>query len=378
MKNNFDASKPNMKEFTSPDGEYHFIFNPGPNTYNLAIGDRMMCAGPGFFARWGRTTKEDPTLSFFGPELLDISITGKCMNECAFCYRDSKPTGEHMPVEMFEGILRSLPETVCQIAIGGGEPTLHPEFTRILHLCKQYGIVPNYTTNGIGSAVNDEIAYATKDCCGVVAVSWDRRDVEKTIQTLRYYIEIGCRKVNIHFVLGSHNIEYALNDLPKILKKRVPELNAALFLLYKPAGRAEYIQPPTTEQYSQLIQKFMHGVCKIGFDSCTVPFIVGLDFIDKISVEPCESGRFSMFINEHGVAYPCSFSEHSKNVGGMPVPLDDKQNFLGMWRYMVMMYGRKLKCTDEKCQHVSSCLGTCFLFDQFKCELLHREVVEAL
>ena len=40
----------------------------------------------GFFARWGKTKDEDPQFSKY-PEIADIEISsGKCHNNCPFCY----------------------------------------------------------------------------------------------------------------------------------------------------------------------------------------------------------------------------------------------------------------------------------------------------
>ena len=60
----------------------------------------------GFFARWGKTTKDDPQMSPYGPELLDLEIsTGKCSGKCKFCSPKgvliNTPHGE-MPIEEIE------------------------------------------------------------------------------------------------------------------------------------------------------------------------------------------------------------------------------------------------------------------------------------
>lgn len=55
---------------------YNFDFNPHT----------------GFFARWGKTPKDDPAFSPFGPEILDLEISsgGDCLGNCPFCL----PAGE--------------------------------------------------------------------------------------------------------------------------------------------------------------------------------------------------------------------------------------------------------------------------------------------
>jgi len=53
--------------------------------------------------------------------------------------------------------------------LGGGNPNEHSEFIDILKTFHDLGIVPNYTTNGMG--LTDEILEATKQYCGGVAIS---------------------------------------------------------------------------------------------------------------------------------------------------------------------------------------------------------------
>ena len=58
---------------------------------------------------------------------------------------------------------------VVQIALGGGEPLLHPDLVAIRELCRAYDLVPNLTTNGLG--LSDEVCRALARCCGAVALS---------------------------------------------------------------------------------------------------------------------------------------------------------------------------------------------------------------
>ena len=68
-----------------------------------------------------------------GPLLLDVSITNRCERQCDFCYRKSQSHGYDMPIEDYSFLLSQAKQCgVQQIAIGGGEPTLHPNFIDIL------------------------------------------------------------------------------------------------------------------------------------------------------------------------------------------------------------------------------------------------------
>jgi len=67
----------------------------------------------GFFARWGKTKKDDPQMAPT-PEILDIEVTTKCTgittpdgknHLCKFCYKSNTPDGNNMLFETFKKIL---------------------------------------------------------------------------------------------------------------------------------------------------------------------------------------------------------------------------------------------------------------------------------
>jgi len=344
-----------MKRFLTP--SYNFVFD-----------DKT-----GMFARWGRTKKDDPVVSLYGPEMLDISITRMCYNNCSYCYRSAGPDGKHMHLELYKHILDILPDTVCQIALGGGEPTLHPDFPEILRLTRDRGIVPNYTTNGseiVDSELNksrDRILEATKEYCGVVAVSL-HHSMDKTTEAVRTLIDYGV-KTNIHCVLSAESYPQVIEQLPAYIRGELHGLNAVIFLLYKPVGRAKRAALPTRQQFRDLVELYSGLPVKLGFDSCSVPFLIDNESINKISIEPCEAGRFSMFISETGWCSPCSFAEtlyeHEFNVADL-----DKVGFLVQWLGLVEEVGEDLSCSNEKCKYNGDCLGTCYFLPEMRCDLL--------
>jgi MoaA/NifB/PqqE/SkfB family radical SAM enzyme len=200
-----------------PHEHYTSIFNSG-NGLSLRIEDG------GF---------DEPFWASHGPELLDISITNYCTKGCNICYRNSHKNGKHILLSDLEIILKQAKELdVRQIALGGGNPNQHPDFLAILDLISQkYGIVPSYTTNGNG--VTDDIIKATKENCGVVAVSISKFD-KGNYGIIEKLIESNV-KTNIHFVITSETIDEAIAALKN--KKSIPnDLNAIVFLSYKPVG----------------------------------------------------------------------------------------------------------------------------------------------
>src|SRR3990170_2082192 len=66
------------------------------------------------------------------PETIDLKITGYCAHGCPYCYQDSTPDQAHAPFALVERVFDGLDQAPYQMALGGGEPTEHPELPAIL------------------------------------------------------------------------------------------------------------------------------------------------------------------------------------------------------------------------------------------------------
>ena len=112
------------------------------------------------------------------PEFYDIKVTSHCLGKCPYCYQDSKDVPHTTDViKKFQEYFgkMTLNQLPFQIAFGGGEPTSHPDFIKLMKECFHMGMTPNYTTNGMwtikSKADKKAIIDVTKDYCGGVAVS---------------------------------------------------------------------------------------------------------------------------------------------------------------------------------------------------------------
>ena len=127
-------------------------------------------------------------------EFYDVGINTKCNAECPFCYVSASGQGinYHNICETWKKWMNKFWEREkdgikytdkpFQIAIGStGEPTIHPEFCDFLKTVYESGVVPNYTTNGITIAKDNELsskilAY-TREYVGGVAVSFGNKSL---------------------------------------------------------------------------------------------------------------------------------------------------------------------------------------------------------
>ena len=256
---------------------------------------------------------QEPFWNVNGPELVDISITNYCEKGCGFCYRASNPSGNHMQLQEYSRLMTQAKEAgVLQVALGGGNPNQHPDFVNILKVTREYGMVPSYTTNGQG--MTEDIYIATKKYCGALAVSWYEPHREDCA-VIEECEKLGI-KINIHFLLNLQTLEAAIQLLSKeteLLRK----VNAVIFLNYKPIHSDE----KWCLKENELMKRFLFLVkeckeCKVGFDSCMISYLTDLEkelYLETI--EFCEAARFSAFIAEDSILYPCSFMRDTQISG---------------------------------------------------------------
>jgi len=325
----------------------------------------------GTFIRYGKNGSE-PFCNTTGPELLDIAITNYCEMECDFCYRASNRQGSFMDLGDYELIMEQAEKAgVLQVALGGGNPNQHPQFVQILKKTRDYNIVPSYTTNGQG--MTDEIYAATKQFCGAMAVSWYEpyADAQEVIKQARAY---GI-KVNIHLMLNKLSLSQAIELMEKH-SELLGNINAIIFLNYKPVHSTDALcltDGNEINDFFDFVKKIKN--CKIGFDSCMISFLPLLgDGLLKETVDFCEAARFSAYISENLLLYPCSFMN---DISGNGIDLR-KHSLQDGWRFGEAFLKMRDKLSRpgaqrhpipacQTCETYGMCHGGCPIFNINRC-----------
>ena len=263
----------------------------------------------------GKDTGIDPFMRNF-PQLVDVGImgcckhgqSGLCLKSGIQCYQNGLNTKKNnITVENFKNIVWQCKGKVFQFALGGrGDADQHENFEEILKLCRENGIVPNFTTSGLG--ISEQKAKICKEYTGAVAVSWYR--APHTEQAIKLLLQAGV-KTNIHYVLGNNTIEEALD---RLIHHDFPEkINAVIFLLHKPVGMGKNDNvlkagDPKVRRFFDIIDNGKFDF-KIGFDSCSCAGIINFaPGIDHNSIDYCEGARFSCYIDAQMNMMPCSFA----------------------------------------------------------------------
>ena len=319
-----------------------------------------------------KDTGVDPFMRCF-PSLIDIGIMNRCIcsEKCHVdCYqRAIARTGSNMSIEDYEQIMKQCVGKVFQVALGGaGDPDTHEHFERIMHMTREYGIVPNFTTSGI--AFTERKAQICKECAGAVAYS--EHDADYTLRIRNLLLDHGV-KTNVHFVLSNQSIDTAIDRLNN---NYYGDLNAVVFLLYKPIGLGKrekvlHIDDKRLKTFFEVIEehRFTH---KVGFDSCTAPALVNYcRKIDMDSVDYCEGGRHSMYIDADMNAMPCSFGNQDSK---WFVSLRD-HTIEDAWNGSVFeQFRMSLKTSCPNCKDRLACAGGCPICrDIVLCERLEKE-----
>ncbi len=205
-----------------------------------------------------------PILSLDFPEFYDIKLTSKCIpGNCDFCYMNSDQNGFHAEnaVEKIHDFFGCLPMThrPFQVAMGGGEPTLHPEFIQILEEFDKLNITPNYTTNGVN--VSEEILDATKQFCGGVAISAHKHLKEMWLPTMRRFLDKGIF-MSLHHIVYD---EQSVDDFLKEMRYWGDEVKYHVLLPLIPQGRAKNKLSCSDYLFKKLKKMKMDKLQKVAF-----------------------------------------------------------------------------------------------------------------
>jgi len=320
----------------------------------------------GYFARWGEKEEDDPEMSIYGPEILDIEVTTKCNGIdgklCAYCYKSNTPKGTNMSLETFKKVIDEVNfnQQLTQVAFGlDSTAEANPDLWAMCDYLRENHIIPN------GTVAQLTMANAVKivQNFGGVAISYhsdfevlaDTVDLLNKLKTERddsspfYLIKKTLQQINIHFMISEETYEECLK-LVEMIKTdaRFEGLNAVVLLGLKKCGRAEKgFNRLSDEHFSNLVNLFMSNSIGFGFDSCSANRFEAWardDVSEKIGkrwekdsdpdrdggsfarnayiemqeerlkeliqmIEPCESGLFSSYVDVNGNFYPCSFNE---------------------------------------------------------------------
>jgi mycofactocin radical SAM maturase len=303
------------------------------------------------------------------PICLTWELTYACNLECAHCLSSS---GRRDPRELTtaqcEAVIDELQRMqVFYVNIGGGEPTIRPDFWHLLQYAVDHQVGVKFSTNG--SQITPERArfLAATDYVDV-QVSLDGATAsvndyvrgpgsfDTAVQALARLRDAGFRDAKISVVCTRHN----LGQLDEF-KALADEYGATLRLTrLRPSGRGADVWDelhPLPEQQRELYDWLMaRGEDVLTGDSFfhLAPFGEPLPGLNL-----CGAGRVVCLIDPIGDVYACPFAIHENFLAGN---LQADGGFQRVWQTSGLFTDLRRPQTGgacAKCQFFDSCRGGC-------------------
>jgi MoaA/NifB/PqqE/SkfB family radical SAM enzyme len=273
--------------------------------------------------------KQDKITKAFAPELVDLKITDFCDKRCSFCYQGSTKNGEHGNTNYINNVIYMLKKyQIFEVALGGGEPTAHPDFEKILRTCRWNYVIPNFTTKTLDWLKNDTRRNEILSYAGGFAFSVNNNREVRELGFLLEKYGIDRSRVQVQVIDG------VVSDwsFPHILKECAYHNLALTILGFKPTGRGEKFadhRQPYKFDWIEMVKKARHhgDYVTIGVDTLIVQKYQDAfreEGIDEIFFTP-EEGKFSCYID--GVKQEIGPSSYAPNEMA-PFPYDDFSQFL--------------------------------------------------
>jgi len=207
----------------------------------------------GFWTLFNRHTGAKTRFSFereakapthsMGPELIDIKITDFCTKGCAYCYQNSNSAGKHADSGYLSSLFWRL-EDVLEFAIGGGEPTAHPDFFELLKRSSWRGITPSFSTREVGWLWVPKLAQTVMEYGGSYALSMEDtgkkfagnlqlEDIVEQVAANKY------KKPVLHIPVGAQSEWQLRQSLRDAMLYQLP----VVLLGFKSVGRGANFKP---------------------------------------------------------------------------------------------------------------------------------------
>lgn len=186
------------------------------------------------------------------------------------CYQDSTKEGKHAEWHHLSAYVKAMGEQgLFELAIGGGEPTMHPRFRDLLELCRDNGIVANFTTRSMAWFKDKKLVELVNDSVGRFAYSVDSAEqmfkISHALESAGVEKEAGYRsRLSFQYVMGTGG-ELQFRDV--LAAARILECDLTL-LGYKETGRGKSYIPRNYDYWLNIVKdnRYSYG-SRIGIDT---------------------------------------------------------------------------------------------------------------
>jgi len=306
------------------------------------------------------------------PICLTWELTYACNLECAHCLSSSgRRDPRELTTEQCEAVIDELQRMqVFYVNIGGGEPTIRPDFWQLLEYAVDHQVGVKFSTNGV-RITPERAAFLASPACGGyvdVQISLDGATAEvndhvrgpgsyeMALTALGNLADAGFRDAKISVVCTRHNIGQ-LDEFQALADR----FGATLRLTrLRPSGRGADVWGelhPLPEQQRELYDWLLaHGDQVLTGDS----FFHLAAFGETLpGLNLCGAGRVVCLIDPVGDVYACPFAIHDTFLAGN---LLADGGFRRVWQTSALFAELRSPQTGgacASCPFFDSCRGGC-------------------
>ncbi|MFJ2754087.1 mycofactocin radical SAM maturase [Nocardioides sp. NPDC087217] len=303
------------------------------------------------------------------PICLTWELTYACNLECAHCLSSSgRRDPRELSTEQCKAVIDELQRMqIFYVNIGGGEPTIRPDFWELVEYAVDHQVGVKFSTNGFRITPERAAFLASTDYVDV-QISLDGATAEvndrvrgagsydTALLALRNLRDAGFSDAKISVVCTRENIGQ-LDDFKAI----ADEYGATLRLTrLRPSGRGADVWDelhPLPEQQRELYDWLMaHGEDVLTGDSF---FHLAAYGESLPGLNLCGAGRVVCLIDPIGDVYACPFAIHDQFLAGN---LLGEGGFQDVWQSSPLFTELRSPQTGgacTKCQHFDACRGGC-------------------
>lgn len=264
-------------------------------------------------------------------QVISVNPFRDCNLDCSFCYRKAEKESSVKPLAFFIELVPYLSKLTGQVALGGGEPLMKPNFVKEFSSeCTKHGLICNITSNGklLYEKTDKEILDLLKNVT-MISISLDREKVPDDREFLRYMqlverlsklgIRVGCNLLVDDEMFLSKAFLLLINELFKKGAERV-------FALYP-----KNILGPDILKYSHYYIAATALYKHFYIDDCTRQILLNSSYTHWKN--PCHFGDGILCIEEDGSARGCSFESNPVIILEKPKDIMFFQNYEFQKRY---------------------------------------------
>ena len=310
------------------------------------------------------------------PICLTWELTYACNLACVHCLSSSgKRDPRELSTEQCKAIIDELERMqVFYVNIGGGEPTVRPDFWELVDYATEHHVGVKFSTNGVRITAEVAERLAASDYVDV-QISLDGATAEvndavrgagsfdMAIRALENLAEAGFTDAKVSVVVTRHNVGQ-LDDFKALADRYGATLRITRL---RPSGRGADVWDelhPTAEQqielYTWLVAK---GDRVLTGDSFF--HLSGLGAPGALSgLNMCGAGRVVCLIDPIGDVYACPFAIHDRFLAGniLSDAVDGSGGFDNVWKNSALFTElRKPQSAGAcgSCGHYDACRGGC-------------------